>query len=150
MRQCWIGRLGHPAGGIFLGNHCGSSRHHGCHGSGAYRPFQGTDPVFRHGLCTAGHARSHHRPFAAAVVHFLDIGRGMLTVTLAHTTFAMCYVAVVVSSRLVTFDRSLEEAALDLGATPLDTFFSVTLPIIAPGCYRRMAAWPSHCRSMIW
>ena len=44
----------------------------------------------------------------------------------------MCYVTVVVQSRLVTFDRSLEEAAMDLGATPLKTFFVITLPIIAP------------------
>ncbi|NRB35197.1 MAG: ABC transporter permease subunit [Rhodobacteraceae bacterium] len=65
---------------------------------------------------------------------FIGIGldRGVLTIVLAHTTFAMCYVSVVVSSRLVTFDRSLEEAALDLGATPFETFRLVTLPIIAP------------------
>ncbi|MEO1732829.1 MAG: ABC transporter permease subunit [Pseudomonadota bacterium] len=65
---------------------------------------------------------------------FIGIGldRGVLTIVLAHTTFSMCYVSVVVSSRLVTFDRSLEEAALDLGATPLETFRLVTLPIIAP------------------
>ncbi|MEW9918071.1 ABC transporter permease [Marimonas sp. MJW-29] len=65
---------------------------------------------------------------------FIGIGldRGVLTIVLAHTTFSMCYVSVVVSSRLVTFDRSLEEAALDLGATPWDSFRLVTLPIIAP------------------
>ena len=65
---------------------------------------------------------------------FIAIGldRGTLTIVLAHTTFSMCYVSVVVSSRLVTFDRSLEEAALDLGCTPFDAFKSVTLPIIAP------------------
>lgn len=65
---------------------------------------------------------------------FIAIGldRGILTIVLAHTTFAMCYVSVVVSSRLVTFDESLEEAALDLGATPFETFRLVTLPIIAP------------------
>ncbi|SCZ70259.1 ABC transporter permease subunit [Epibacterium ulvae] len=65
---------------------------------------------------------------------FIGIGldRGVLTIVLAHTTFAMCYVSVVVSSRLVSFDRSLEEAALDLGCTPLDAFRLVTLPIIAP------------------
>lgn len=65
---------------------------------------------------------------------FIGIGldRGVLTIVLAHTTFAMCYVSVVVSSRLMTFDRSLEEAALDLGATPFETFRLVTLPIIAP------------------
>ena len=58
--------------------------------------------------------------------------RGTLTIVLAHTTFSMCYVSVVVSSRLVTFDRSLEEAALDLGCSPFDAFRLVTLPIIAP------------------
>jgi putrescine transport system permease protein len=65
---------------------------------------------------------------------FISIGldRGIFTIVLAHTTFTMCYVSVVVSSRLVTFDKSLEEAALDLGCSPLDAFFSVTLPIIAP------------------
>ncbi len=65
---------------------------------------------------------------------FISIGldRGIFTIILAHTTFSMCYVSVVVSSRLVTFDRSVEEAALDLGCTPFDAFRSVTLPIIAP------------------
>ncbi len=65
---------------------------------------------------------------------FIAIGldRGIMTIVLAHTTFSMCYVSVVVSSRLVTFDRSLEEAALDLGCTPFDAFRSVTLPNIAP------------------
>ncbi|KIC36217.1 ABC transporter permease [Leisingera sp. ANG-M7] len=65
---------------------------------------------------------------------FIGIGldRGVFTIVLAHTTFAMCYVSVVVSSRLVTFDRSLEEAALDLGCSPAEAFRLVTLPIIAP------------------
>jgi putrescine transport system permease protein len=65
---------------------------------------------------------------------FIAIGldRGVFTIVLAHTTFSMCYVSVVVSSRLNTFDRSIEEAALDLGCTPFDAFRSVTLPIIAP------------------
>ncbi|MCA8869326.1 MAG: ABC transporter permease subunit [Rhodobacteraceae bacterium] len=65
---------------------------------------------------------------------FISIGldRGIGTIVLAHATFSMCYVSVVVSSRLVSFDRALEEAALDLGCTPWDAFKSVTLPIIAP------------------
>ncbi|QAX31553.1 ABC transporter permease [Leisingera sp. NJS204] len=65
---------------------------------------------------------------------FIGIGldRGVLTIVLAHTTFSMCYVSVVVSSRLVTFDQSLEEAALDLGCSPAEAFRLVTLPIIAP------------------
>ena len=65
---------------------------------------------------------------------FIGIGldRGVLTIVLAHTTFSMCYVSVVVSSRLVTFDQSLEEAALDLGCSPAQAFRLVTLPIIAP------------------
>ncbi|WP_170328068.1 ABC transporter permease [Ruegeria arenilitoris] len=65
---------------------------------------------------------------------FIGIGldRGILTIVLAHTTFSMCFVSVVVSSRLVTFDQSLEEAALDLGCSPAQAFRLVTLPIIAP------------------
>ena len=65
---------------------------------------------------------------------FVAIGfdRGFWTVTLAHISFSMCFVAVVVQSRLVSFDRSLEEAALDLGAPPLKAFFLVTLPNIFP------------------
>ena len=62
----------------------------------------------------------------------LGVARGYWTIVIAHTTFAMCYVTVVVQSRLLTFDRSLEEAAMDLGAPPLKTFFVVTLPLIAP------------------
>jgi putrescine transport system permease protein len=70
----------------------------------------------------------------AMLLLFIAVGldRGVITIILAHTTFTMCYVSVVVSSRLVTFDKSLEEAALDLGCTPFDAFRSVTLPIIAP------------------
>jgi putrescine transport system permease protein len=59
-------------------------------------------------------------------------GRGMMTIVIAHATFCTAYVCVVVQSRLADFDRSLEEAAMDLGASPVRTFFDVTLPIIAP------------------
>ncbi len=71
---------------------------------------------------------------------FVSIGfaRGFWTIVLAHITFSMCFVAVVVQSRLVTFDRSLEEAALDLGCPPLKTFMVITLPLIAPGV---IAGW---------
>ena len=59
-------------------------------------------------------------------------GRGMLTITLAHITFSMAYVTVVVQSRLDGFDESLEEAAMDLGARPAKVFFRITLPLIVP------------------
>lgn len=68
----------------------------------------------------------------------VGIDRGFWTVVIAHITFTMCFVAVVVQSRLITFDSSLEEAAQDLGCTPLNTFFSITLPIIAPSIF---AGW---------
>lgn len=58
--------------------------------------------------------------------------RGMITIWLAHVTFCSAYVAVVVSARLRELDRSIEEAAMDLGATPLKVFFIITLPMILP------------------
>ncbi|MDY8107938.1 ABC transporter permease subunit [Fulvimarina sp. 2208YS6-2-32] len=62
----------------------------------------------------------------------IDFDRGFWTVTLAHITFSMCFVAIVVQTKLLSLDRSLEEAAMDLGATPARTFVSITLPIIWP------------------
>jgi putrescine transport system permease protein len=59
-------------------------------------------------------------------------GRGLLTITIAHVTFTMAYVTVVVQSRLAGFDDALEEAALDLGAKPVTVFFKITLPLIMP------------------
>jgi len=58
--------------------------------------------------------------------------RGFATILLAHTTFAMAFVAVVVRARLAQVDRTLEDAAMDLGATPFRAFVQVTLPLIAP------------------
>ncbi|HQR23960.1 MAG TPA: ABC transporter permease subunit [Steroidobacteraceae bacterium] len=59
-------------------------------------------------------------------------GRGMTTIVIAHITFTMAYVTVVVQSRLAQMDDSLEEAAMDLGARPAKVFFLITLPIIFP------------------
>ena len=59
-------------------------------------------------------------------------GRGITTITIAHITFSMAYVTVVIQSRLSSMDESVEEAALDLGARPAKVFFVITLPIIAP------------------
>ncbi|WP_042859637.1 putrescine ABC transporter permease PotI [Dickeya sp. NCPPB 3274] len=58
--------------------------------------------------------------------------RGMLTIWLAHVTFCSAYVTVVISARLRELDHSIEEAAMDLGATPLKVFFIITVPMIAP------------------
>jgi putrescine transport system permease protein len=60
------------------------------------------------------------------------IDRGFWTVAIAHTTMAMCFVTVIVQARLVDFDMNLEEAAMDLGASPLETFRAVTLSLILP------------------
>jgi len=59
-------------------------------------------------------------------------GRGATTITIAHITFSMAYVIVVIQARLATVDRSLEEAAMDLGARPWKVFFVITLPLIMP------------------
>jgi putrescine transport system permease protein len=62
----------------------------------------------------------------------VDAERGFWTVTIAHTSLTMCFVAVVVQSRLGSLDRSLEEAAMDLGCDPARAFVAVTLPLILP------------------
>ncbi len=64
--------------------------------------------------------------------------RGATTITIAHVTFSMAYVAVVVRSRLSGLDPSFEEAAMDLGARPLRVFFDITAPNIAPAM---IAGW---------
>ncbi|MGB4440361.1 MAG: extracellular solute-binding protein, partial [Sedimentibacter sp.] len=63
----------------------------------------------------------------------LKIPTGALTLILAHITFSVSYVVIVVRSKLEGFDPSLEEAAMDLGARPFQTFYKITLPMIAPG-----------------
>ena len=59
-------------------------------------------------------------------------GRGSNTITIAHMTFSMAYVAIVVQARLAAMDQSLEEAAMDLGGRPMGVTFDITLPLIAP------------------
>jgi len=68
----------------------------------------------------------------------LNAERGFWTVTTAHTTLTLCFVTVVVQARLGKLDRSLEEAAMDLGCDPLRAFVSVTLPLILPSI---VAGW---------
>ncbi len=65
-------------------------------------------------------------------------GNGVFTIWVGHVTLCTAYVAVIIQSRIRDLDRSLEEAALDLGATPLRVFFLITLPLIAPAL---LAAW---------
>ncbi len=64
--------------------------------------------------------------------------RGVTTITIAHITFSMAYVAVIVQSRLIGLDPSVEEAAMDLGARPAKVFLVITLPMIAPAL---VAGW---------
>jgi putrescine transport system permease protein len=62
----------------------------------------------------------------------VNADRGFWTIVIAHTTLTLCFVTVIVQARLIGFDRSLEEAAMDLGCPPLKTFLTVTLPLILP------------------
>jgi spermidine/putrescine transport system permease protein len=67
------------------------------------------------------------------IFRYLDLRLGLATVILAHVAFSIAYVVIVVGARLRTFDRSLEEAAMDLGASPFEAFRLVTLPALLPG-----------------
>ncbi|MBV9226169.1 MAG: ABC transporter permease [Acidobacteriaceae bacterium] len=71
--------------------------------------------------------------FFQMVFRTLRLQLGIHTVILAHVSFCLAYVVLVVLARLRTFDATLEEAALDLGATPWDVFRLVTLPLLMPG-----------------
>lgn len=62
----------------------------------------------------------------------LNLPFGMVTLVIAHTTFCVPYIYMMVKARLVGIDKSLEEAARDLGAGPVRTFFDITMPLIMP------------------
>ncbi len=64
---------------------------------------------------------------------YFQVATGFTTLLIAHVMFTISFVVVVVRSRLIGFDSSLEEAARDLGATPLTTFRTITLPLLTPG-----------------
>ncbi|MCC6589382.1 MAG: ABC transporter permease [Bryobacterales bacterium] len=64
---------------------------------------------------------------------YMDVRLGLHTVILAHVTFSIAYVVIVVQARLKTLDHTLEEAALDLGATEWEAFYRITLPLLIPG-----------------
>lgn len=70
--------------------------------------------------------------FYQSIFRFVHLHLGITSVVIAHVAFSIAYVAIVVSARLRNYDRSLEEAAMDLGATEWAAFFRVTLPILAP------------------
>ena len=74
--------------------------------------------------------------FAIALLIFfssIHVSMSMVTLIIAHVTFSMPFVVITVRARLAGFDKSIEEAARDLGANELRTFFRVTLPMISPG-----------------
>jgi putrescine transport system permease protein len=103
-----------------------------------FRPFRGK--TLFGGLITAPLVMPEVITGLSLLLLFVSIGkwfgvmeqRGMLTIWIAHVTFCMAYVTVVVGSRLQEMDRSLEEAAMDLGANRVKVFFVITLPIVAP------------------
>lgn len=103
-----------------------------------YRKFHGRVPFS--GMVTAPLVMPEVITGLSMLLLFKEMGywfgwpksMGFSTVILAHITFSMSYVTVVMQSRFSTFDISLEEAALDLGAKPLKTFMVITLPLVAP------------------
>ena len=145
-----VRRQADPARGVAVHRgrgHVGHRRRDPGHARGpravALRPVPGPGPAPGPDYRAAGHARGHHRPVHAAAVRRRwsscssiclagSSTAASATITIAHITFTMAYVTVVVQSRLASFDDSLEEAALDLGARPAKVFFRITVPLILP------------------
>ena len=95
-----------------------------------FRGQGGHEPLHLH---PAGHARGGAGRLAPVAVHLGRASRaGSSRILIAHVMFSVSFVVVTVRSRLIGFDRSIEEAAQDLGANGLQTFFRITLPLIAP------------------
>jgi len=105
---------------------------------GALQTVRGRTLLVTMTTAPVGDARSDHWVIATVAVRRAEqaigwpAGRGMTTITIAHITLTLSYVTVVVQSRLVSLDVSLEEAAMDLGARPAESIALITLPIIAP------------------
>ena len=102
--------------------------------------FRGRLAAHRHGECAARHAEiitgiTQLLLFVSMLQLFSWPHRGFTTIVISHVTFCTAYVTVTVQSRLLTADRSLEEAAMDLGASPARAFLEITLPIIAPAIF---------------
>ena len=97
-----------------------------------FRPFRGK--TLFGALITAPLVMPEVITGLSILLLFVSMGmaRGMTTIWIAHVTFCVSFVAVVVSSRLSELDKSIEEAAMDLGANRVKVFFLITLPIISP------------------
>ena len=97
-----------------------------------FRPFRGK--MLFGALMTAPLVMPEVITGLSILLLFVSMGmaRGMTTIWIAHVTFCVAFVTVVISSRLGELDKSIEEAAMDLGANRVRVFFQITLPIIAP------------------
>ena len=145
-------RMGDDPRGAHVSHNGDDPRHAGGDHARSPRPLPWPNAVLGHDLRAACHARRHHRAVVAVAVRrhrtsTAAYGRSLI----AHITFTMCYVgrrrAV---RRLQDFDDSVEEAAMDLGAPPLNTFFQVDAADHCAGASCPAGCWLSRCRSTIW